>query len=105
LRRAAKRDTVEASIVGALRKTGWSVEFMSIKDAPDLLLGLHGMTYLAEVKTGKAKLRPGQFIWHAQWGGSPVIVLRSVDDALALREKLESGNYKMSELFVNAPGN
>jgi hypothetical protein len=88
VRRAAKRDTVEASIVGALRKTGWSVEFLSMKDGPDLLLGLHGSTYLAEVKTGKAKLRPGQFIWHAQWGGGTVHVLRSVEDALKLRDRL-----------------
>jgi hypothetical protein len=91
VRRAAKRDTIEASIVSALRKTGWSVEFLSMKDGPDLLLGLHGATYLAEVKTGKAKLRPGQFIWHAQWGGGKVHVLRSVEDALKLREQLESG--------------
>jgi hypothetical protein len=75
-----------------------------MKDGPDLLLGLGGMTYLAEVKTGKAKLRPGQFIWHAQWGGGSVHVLRSVEDALALREKLESGNYKHAELFVDTPG-
>jgi hypothetical protein len=79
--------------VGALRKTGWSVEFLSMKDGPDLLLGLGGMTYLAEVKTGKAKLRPGQFIWHAQWGGSRVVVLRSVDDALALRDLVETPSF------------
>jgi hypothetical protein len=97
MRRAAKRDTVEASIVGALRKTGWSVEFLSMKDGPDLLLGLGGSTYLAEVKTGKAKLRPGQFIWHAQWGGGTVHVLRSVNDALALRDRLHLPSEQREE--------
>jgi hypothetical protein len=93
VRRAAKRDTSEKAIVEALRKSGWSVEFLSLKDGPDLLLGLGGATYLAEVKTGKAKLKPGQAEWHASWRGCAVWVLRSVEDALNLREAIEAGSH------------
>jgi len=82
-RRAAKRDSAEAAIVDALRKAGWSVESWSQRNCPDLVLSRHGVTLLAEVKTGRKKLRPGQQDWIAQWQGR-VVVLRSVEDALRL---------------------
>lgn len=83
-RRAAKRDAVEAEIVELLRKFGWSVERLSLADGPDLLLGYNGHTFLAEVKTGRKKLRPGQADWHARWRGSQVFVMRDVKTAEAL---------------------
>ena len=86
MRRAAKRDLSEKDIVKTLRACGWSVHFISEKDAPDLVLGRQGVTLLAECKTKRAKLRPGQADWHANWKGAPVVILRSVDDALALSQ-------------------
>lgn len=86
-----KRDASEAAIVEALRKCGWSVQQISAKDAPDLLLGLAGVTYLAEVKTGNGKLREGQARWHQAWEGHPVFILRTVEEALRLRDRLETG--------------
>lgn len=79
-----KRDASEAEIVRALRASGCSVAFVSGKDVPDLLIGLRGRNVVAEVKTGKAKLRPGQAAWADAWRGEKPVVLRSVDDALAL---------------------
>jgi hypothetical protein len=84
LRRAARRDSTEAEIVDTLRACGWSVAFLSAKDAPDLLLGKHGLNLLAEVKSGTKKLRPGQADWHRDWRGGTPYVLRSVEDALTL---------------------
>lgn len=84
MRRAARRDEVEAEIVEVLRAAGCSVTFLNGKDVPDLLVGLRGQTIVAEVKTGKKALRPGQAEWHAAWRGSKPVILRSVDDALAL---------------------
>lgn len=84
MRRAAKRDTAEAAIVDALRKTGWSVEFLNCANGPDLMAGKCGRCVLIEVKTGKKKLRPGQEDWHRRWLGPPVVVVRTVEDALKL---------------------
>lgn len=84
MRRAAKRDTVEPAVVDLFRRAGWSVQHLSLPDAPDLLLGYGGHTFLAEVKTGTKRLRPGQAAWHAAWRGGPVYVIRAIQDAEAL---------------------
>jgi Holliday junction resolvase len=80
----AKRDQAEADIVRALRAAGCTVYFVMGKDVPDLVLGIRGRTILAEVKTGKKHLRPGQAEFHQTWRGGPLVILRSVDEALAL---------------------
>lgn len=82
-----KRDTAEAAIVDALRKTGWHVLKVSVKDGPDLFAarvgGQRARTVAIECKTGKQKLQKGQAEWHATWPGETA-VLRSVDEALQL---------------------
>jgi hypothetical protein len=94
-RRAARRDKSEAPIVDVLKKLGWSVQALSLRDAPDLLLGKNKITLLAEVKTGTGKLKPGQQDWHDNWRGFPVVVLRTPDDAIKLTNKLH--NYGVGE--------
>lgn len=89
-RRAAKRDTAELEIIDTFRKCGWSVQSLSAKDAPDLLIGKHGLNLLCEVKTGKKKLQAGQMKWHAAWKGSPPYVIRNSDEALALNKAASS---------------
>lgn len=85
MRQAARRDESEKAIIEALLANGWSVQQISARDVPDLLIGKNGRTYLAEVKTGSGKLRPGQIRWHGQWKGKAVLVLRTVTDALEVR--------------------
>lgn len=80
----AKRDTAEAGIIAALEAGGCTVQQISAKDVPDLLIGRRGSTLVAEVKTGKARLSDGQSQWWDRWRGNERIVLRTVDDALAL---------------------
>ena len=97
MRRAAKRDASEESIVQYLRKAGWSVAYLSGTDLPDLLLGkdtaIGKLNLLAEVKTGKKPLRPGQQQFADNWHGMPPFVLRSVEDAEALNRMV---NFRFS---------
>lgn len=83
--RAAKIDGNHRAIVDALRASGASVVSLAGvgKGCPDLLVGLRGSTWLVEVKLPKGRVNPRQAEWHAAWRGAPVIVMRSVDDAVA----------------------
>jgi hypothetical protein len=91
VRRAAKIDDNQRSIVDALRAIGASVQTLAPvgQGCPDLLVGYKGHNYLLEVKDGNKvasarRLTPLQEVWHRQWAGSPVAVVRSPDEALAL---------------------
>lgn len=81
-RRAAKRDGNERLIVEALRQVGATVQQLSVKGAPDLLVGFRARTYLLETKTNKGRLTPAQVEWRLWWSGHEVTVVRSVDEAL-----------------------
>lgn len=88
MRRAAKVDATQAPIVAALQRLGAEVINLSRVGAgvPDLLVSLRGRLSLIEVKTGRAgKLTPAQIDFHAAMAraGTPVTVLRSIDDAIA----------------------
>lgn len=84
--RKAKRDAAEPEIVAALRKFGFSVERISEPGKPDLLCGFRGKTILVEVKSGSKgyarQLNKSQQIFADTWRGSPVVVLRSADEAI-----------------------
>ena len=80
LTKNAKRDQSEGPIVEALKLYGFSVIRISVKDVPDLVIGKGGWTRVAEVKTGKKKLRPNQEDWWTRWGGNPRLVLTDVPD-------------------------
>ena len=66
----------------ALRDLGATVVYLSLPDAPDLLIGFREKTYLFETKSEHGKLRKGQTMWLENWRGGPVTVIRSLDDAL-----------------------
>ena len=83
-RRAARRDSSEGPIVDALEARGFSVQPISAKDVPDLLIGRDNITRVAEVKTGTKALRPGQVRWWGNWRGGAAIVLRDVEDVARL---------------------
>ncbi len=82
LPRQARRDASEPAIFNALRQAGFSVQPVSVKDGPDAWIAKGGYECPVEIKTGNAKLRPGQIEWQANWRGAPPRVLRSLDDAL-----------------------
>lgn len=82
-RRNPKRDSAEPAVVETLRRLGWSVLRVSVKDGPDLVCAKAGRCLVAEVKTGKAKLKPGQQHWVSRWPGEARL-LRSPDDVIAM---------------------
>jgi hypothetical protein len=91
MRTAAKVDKNQKSVVDALRKVGASVQSLASigKGCPDLLVGYHGILYLMEIKDGsnvpsKQLLTNDQKKWHEAWTGSPVYVVRSIDQALRI---------------------
>jgi hypothetical protein len=97
-------DANHKAIVAALRASGASVEPVNGSRAgfPDLLVGIFGITELVEVKDGekvpsKRRLNPAQTEWHRQWRGRPVVVVESVDEALALVARMR-GEMTMSEV-------
>lgn len=90
MRRAAKVDANQSTIVAGLRSIGASVQPLHSvgQGCPDLVIGYRGVTYLAEVKDGskpkcETKLTPDQVKWHSEWMGQLGVVY-SLDDALVL---------------------
>jgi hypothetical protein len=81
MRQAAKRDTNEPEIVAALRGVGASVEMLSGRGIPDLLVGWRGENHLMEVKGAYGRLTDDQVKWHAGWRGG-VFVVHTVREAL-----------------------
>ena len=90
-RRAVQRDTSEPGIVRALTALGCSVQPLSGKDVPDLLVGIRGVNVLLECKaaagarggTNHRNLTEGQTRWHSTWRGLKPYVVRTADEALA----------------------
>lgn len=90
MRRAARVDANQAEIVAALRDVGCSVADTSRlgQGFPDLVVGRAGITFLLEIKNGRAipsaqRLTPDEQAWHQAWRGQ-VAVVRSVEEALAV---------------------
>ena len=75
-----KRDLTEAAITAALTKAGCDIEYV-YRMPYDIIVGRANMTFLLEIKTGKAKLKPSQELFRASWRGHYAVV-RTVDEAL-----------------------
>jgi hypothetical protein len=78
--RQARRDVAEPAIVQALQAYGFSVQRLSAAGCPDLAIGKHGITRLAEVKSGNQPLRPSQAGWWLRWQGGALLVIRDVEE-------------------------
>jgi hypothetical protein len=91
MRRAAKVDANQESIVKALRTVGASVQSLAAigNGVPDLLVGFRGQTWLMEIKDGakipsRQQLTDDQIKWHSNWQGGTLAVINSTDAALKL---------------------
>ncbi len=86
-RRAAKRDSIEPEIVEALTGVGCTVEKLSKKGVPDLLVGFIDpdtgtpTNILMEAKSKGGKLTQDQKEWITKWKGQ-VYVVYSIEEAL-----------------------
>lgn len=72
-----RRDAAERDVIAAFEAGGASVLQLTGRDVPDLLVGYAGQTRAVEVKTNRAKLRPGQAQLAKAWQGSPILVVRT----------------------------
>ena len=82
LRHNARRDANEEGIVQDLLRCGCTVQRLSGKALPDLLVGYQGENYLLEVKTDSGKSKPHQLGWAAEWRGRKPRLVRSAEEAL-----------------------
>lgn len=83
--RHGRRDTTHGPIRDRLRELEASVADTADlgDDFPDLIVGLCGSTFLVEVKGPKGKASDGQTEFARTWRGSPVVLLRSPEEAQA----------------------
>ena len=88
-RRRARRDVNEPALVKVIRQCGGQWLPLNVTDGPDGVIGFHGRTELAEIKTEKGKLKAGQSEFIETWRGGPIYVLRTAADVVALlRDKM-----------------
>ena len=82
MRRAAKVDATQATIIKALRRCGVSVEI--IKQPVDLLLCHRGITSLMEVKNsdGRDRLTKEQIAFIGRWPGK-VHIAHTAEEAIS----------------------
>lgn len=80
-----RRDKSEAAIVKALEAQGCTIARLSGAGVPDLLVARGGaLVALCEVKSRLGKFTPAQVKFRERWRGPVPVVLRTVDDAIAL---------------------
>lgn len=91
---AARRDLNERPIIDALKAAGCTVQQLSIKGCPDLLVGCRDfdtglrVNYLMEVKGEKGKLTPDELAWIEAWNGQ-VHIVRSPEQALKIIGRID----------------
>jgi Holliday junction resolvase len=81
--RHGRRDSTHAEIRDELRALGATVADTGDmgRDFPDLVVGFCGRSFLVEAKSAKGDLSNGQSEFARGWRGSPVVVLRSREQA------------------------
>lgn len=91
----AKRDANHREIVEAFEKMG--IDVLDLADqgggCPDLVIGCFKKNHLVEIKNkktsyGRRGLNKLQKEWASRWQGSPVHIVTSVDEAVALINRI-----------------
>jgi hypothetical protein len=105
MRRAAKVDNNQSKLVAFARKLGFSVALTHQlgKGFPDAVLGIFGLSFLAEIKDGdkspsQRKLTPDEEDFHNAWRGH-ICILECEDDVLSLRSYAMELAAKFKETF------
>jgi hypothetical protein len=89
MRRAARRDDNEQSIIKAMRAEGAYVKVINDEGLFDLLVSHRGETMLIEVKDGAKppsarRLTEAEQKFHDEWPGDNLYIVNSVEEAIAL---------------------
>lgn len=88
-----RRDGNERPIMEALTAAGCSVQQLSVKGCPDLLVGFidpftnEPINLLMEIKGDKGKLTADEAEWIQDWRGQ-VFIVHSVEEALEIVGRL-----------------
>lgn len=82
MRKAARRDLTETTIMQGLELAGYSVIQISEAGKPDLFVCKDGQAWLVECKSKGGKLTPKQVAFIASWSGCPVIVAKTIEEVL-----------------------
>lgn len=106
-RHARRRDENEPDIVEAFRDRGCSVTLLDGAGVPDLLVGLHGRTWLVEVKLplgpkggmprrrdhegGRGDFTADQVKWWDAWRGEKPVLVRTDADVELLVGLMKAG--------------
>jgi Holliday junction resolvase len=87
----AKRvDQNQKEIVAKLRELGCSVFHLHTvgQGCPDLLVGIKNQSHLVEIKMPDGKFTPAQIEFMAQWKGSKVHRVSTIEEAVELINNL-----------------
>lgn len=95
-RRRGRKDGNHDAVVAAFRAAGASIADMhacGVPGFPDIAIGVSGGTHLVEIKDpstryGRAGLSSNQTGFSAEWRGSPVFIVTSELEAIALVNNL-----------------
>ena len=84
--RAKRVDQNQKELVAKLRQLGCSVFHLHEvgKGCPDLLVGINGQTLLVEIKMPNGKYTEAQLQFMAEWKGSKVHRVSTIEEAVAL---------------------
>jgi len=81
-------DENQSDIVSGLRQLGMMVSDTHEvgKGFPDIVVGIHGLNILLEIKNdkmvpSKQKLTPEETIWHKAWKGQ-IDIVKNIDEAV-----------------------
>ena len=93
--RIRKIDQSQTKLTPKMRRIGFSVcdTHELGQDRPDAFVGIFGITYPVEFKTGHEEQTEGQKRWARDWQGRPVEVVRTEDDIFRLRDKAAKEAY------------
>jgi len=93
--RNAKRDANEPEIIEALEAAG--AEVVQLDKPCDLLVGFEKVTHLMEVKNpdGANRIEKDQAEFFAAWPGSPIHIVRTPKEALAIVGVPRRGNRRV----------
>jgi hypothetical protein len=94
-----RRDESHREIVATLERLGCSVRDLSqVGDkGADLDVGVMGLMYAVECKSGKESLSAEQIEFYLAWRGPPVVVLHDADEATAWVSGLRRRLFKAHE--------
>lgn len=88
-RRFAKKDLNHAEMVAFFRSLGcYVVDVASLPKFCDILVGIEGVNVLVEIKSGKNGLTADEKLFHKEWTGAEIFIIRNEKEAQELYDRI-----------------